>query len=160
MHQPELLIFDEPFSGFDPINTNLLKQEILDLKKQGTSIIFSTHNMGSVEEVCDNISLINKSRNILEGAVDEIKNRFADNSYECFYEGNYSKIETMANKGFSIEEHKQNHNTHYIKVKLDDDQKNNIFLQSLMNEVNIVSFNRVVPTMDDIFIKVVKEAVE
>lgn len=160
LHQPELLIFDEPFSGFDPINTNLLKNEILALKEQGTSIIFSTHNMASVEEICDHISLINKSQKILEGKVEDVKNNFADNSYECYYEGDFNKVHAMAKDEFILDEHQENHKTHYIKIKLRDGQKNNVFLGQLMNEVNIISFNRVIPTMDDIFIKVVKEAVD
>ena len=76
LHEPELLIFDEPFTGFDPINTNLLKQEILELKRQGSTIVFSTHNMASVEEICDNIALINQSEKILDGNIHEIKHRF------------------------------------------------------------------------------------
>ena len=80
LHEPKLLILDEPFSGFDPINTNLIKSEILELKKKGTTIIFSTHNMGSVEELCDHITLINKSRNILEGQIDEIRKKYKSNS--------------------------------------------------------------------------------
>ena len=80
LHEPELLIFDEPFSGFDPINANLLKEEILGLRDKGSTVIFSTHNMSSVEEICDHITLINKSRNILTGRVDEIRRRHGNNS--------------------------------------------------------------------------------
>src|SRR6056297_752072 len=82
VHEPKLLIFDEPFSGFDPINANILKKEILKLKNEGATIIFSTHNMGSVEELCDHITLINKSKNILEGPIDEVRNRYKSNVYE------------------------------------------------------------------------------
>ena len=88
LHEPTLLIFDEPFSGFDPINTNMLKNEILELKSKGTTIIFSTHNMDSVEELCNNISLINKSKVILQGSVDEIRSRYKSGIFEIQFEGN------------------------------------------------------------------------
>lgn len=87
LHRPELLIFDEPFSGFDPINAELLKREILDLKDQGSTVIFSTHNMASVEEICDNITLINKSRNILSGNVEELRREFFSDRYDLTYSG-------------------------------------------------------------------------
>ena len=87
IHQPKLLIFDEPFSGFDPINANLLKNEILELKKSGSTIIFSTHDMGSVEELCDYITLINKSKTLLEGAVHDIKMKYKSNTFEIGFKG-------------------------------------------------------------------------
>lgn len=158
LHEPELLIFDEPFSGFDPINTNLLKNEILALKEKGTSIIFSTHNMGSVEEICDHIALINQSEKILDGKVESIKNDFSTNCYECMYMGDFNKVQKMIESEFVLETHKKNHNTHYVKASLKAGQENNELLTKLMNEVTITSFNKVVPTMDDIFIKVVNEA--
>lgn len=82
IHEPKLLIFDEPFSGFDPINVNLLKNEILDMRDKGATILFSTHNMASVEELCDNIMLINKGKMLLEGGVTEIKQQFKNNIFE------------------------------------------------------------------------------
>ena len=87
LHEPRLLIFDEPFSGFDPINANLLKEEILALRDKGATVIFSTHNMSSVEEICDHITLINKSRNILSGRVDDIRRRHGANIFEVAYRG-------------------------------------------------------------------------
>ena len=87
LHKPKLLIFDEPFSGFDPINANLLKQEILRLREEGATVIFSTHNMSSVEEICDHITLINKSHNILSGSVDEVRRRFGENIFEVTFSG-------------------------------------------------------------------------
>ena len=92
LHEPELLIFDEPFSGFDPINANLLKDEIMALRDKGATIIFSTHNMSSVEEICDHITLINKSRNILSGEVDEIRRRHGSNIFEVAYRGDESSL--------------------------------------------------------------------
>lgn len=88
LHEPKLLILDEPFSGFDPINANLIKNEILALKEKGTTVIFSTHNMGSVEELCDNIALINQSKKILEGSVKEIRETYKSNTYVIEFTGN------------------------------------------------------------------------
>ncbi len=157
LHEPELLIFDEPFSGFDPINTNLLKAEILDLKKKGSTIIFSTHAMASVEEVCDNIALINKSEKILDGTVEGIKQQFKSNLFECSYIGDYNKVEALINGKVKVMEHRKNHDLHYLKGELADLQNNNEFLKMVLPDANIVSFNEVIPKMDDIFIKVVEE---
>lgn len=157
LHEPELLIFDEPFSGFDPINANLLKNEILAFKEKGSTIIFSTHNMASVEAVCDNIVLINKSEKILDGAVDEIKQRFKSNLIECHYQGNFAKVNSLINGKMEVLEHRENHHTHYLKGKLLDIENNNDFLNMLLPEVTFTSFNEVIPSMDDIFIKVVND---
>jgi ABC-2 type transport system ATP-binding protein len=157
LHEPELLIFDEPFSGFDPINANLLKNEILAFKEKGSTIIFSTHNMASVEAVCDNIVLINKSEKILDGAVDEIKQRFKSNLIECHYQGNFAKVNELINGKMEVLEHRENHHTHYLKGKLLDNENNNDFLNTLLPEVTFTSFNEVIPSMDDIFIKVVND---
>ena len=96
VHEPKLLVFDEPFSGFDPINTNLLKHEILELRKKGATIIFSTHNMASVEELCDHISLINQSKVILEGQIEELRKTFRTNTFEVSYIGQARAIESRA----------------------------------------------------------------
>ncbi len=157
LHEPELLIFDEPFSGFDPINTKLLKNEILSLKEKGSTIIFSTHVMASVEEVCDNIALINKSEKILDGAIDDIKQKFKSNLFECTYNGNFNKVEALINGKIKVMEHRENHNLHYLKGELTELQNNNEFMNLILPEVNIASFNEVIPKMDDIFIKVVEE---
>ena len=96
LHEPELLIFDEPFSGFDPINANLLKEEILALRDKGATVIFSTHNMSSVEEICDHITLINKSHNILSGRVDDIRRRHGANVFEVAYRGEEETLRRVA----------------------------------------------------------------
>lgn len=157
LHEPELLIFDEPFSGFDPINTNLLKSEILALKEKGSTIIFSTHNMASVEEVCDNIALINNSEKILDGAVDEIKQQFKSNFFECQYHGNFDIVNSLIEDKIKVISHKKNHGTHYLKGELNTIKTNNEFLNMLLPKVEVTSFNEVMPTMDDIFIKVVED---
>ena len=102
LHEPQLLIFDEPFSGFDPINTNLLKQEVLNLKQKGATVIFSTHDMGSVEELCDNITLINKSKTILQGNIKEIRNTFKSNIFEIGLQGPKDKLPEVLNHGTEL----------------------------------------------------------
>jgi ABC-2 type transport system ATP-binding protein len=158
LHEPELLIFDEPFSGFDPINANLLKQEILALKEKGVTIIFSTHNMASVEEICDHIALINKSVKILDGRVEDIKQQFKTNQFECTYEGSFQTAASIIEQKATILKHIENHRTHYLKAELNNQVSNNEFLSALMSRITITSFNEVVPSMDDIFIKVVEKA--
>ncbi|MBU8892092.1 MAG: ATP-binding cassette domain-containing protein [Bacteroidales bacterium] len=157
LHEPQLLIFDEPFSGFDPINANMLKQEILELKKKGATIIFSTHNMGSVEELCDHITLINQSRNILEGKIDDIRKKYKSNIYEISFNGNTEKLESSLNKHYEVTERKQVNGHNAIKVKLLHETNENELLSLIIPAVEIISFNEVIPGMNDIFIKVVNE---
>jgi ABC-2 type transport system ATP-binding protein len=157
IHDPVLLIFDEPFSGFDPINVNLIKEEILKLKEKGTSIIFSTHNMESVEELCDHIALINKSEKILEGSVKEIKNTYRSNSYEVHFSGDGNDLESILNNEFTIIEKLKNEDQWIAKVKLPEDAGSNVFLQKMINKTTVHSFNEILPTMNDIFIQKVNE---
>ena len=152
VHEPKLIILDEPFSGFDPINANLLKDEILDLKKRGTTIIFSTHRMESVEELCDNIALINKSKVVLHGEKKEVKNRFKDNSYSVEYTGNlhtenglFEIIDTHTLEDGIIKSHIRN--TQNVPV--------NQLISQLINQVELKSFNENIPSFNEIFIKVV-----
>jgi ABC-2 type transport system ATP-binding protein len=156
LHQPKLLIFDEPFSGFDPINANLLKQEILELKKQGSTIIFSTHDMGSVEELCDTITLINKSRTILEGNVHDIKMSHRSNLFEIGFEGDASGVIDHLDGHFTLVEHQQDKNMHRIRIKAAEASTGNDLLKMVMPLTSITSFNEVIPTMNEIFIRVVK----
>ena len=102
LHEPELLIFDEPFSGFDPINANLLKREILDLKERGATIIFSTHNMGSVEELCDNIALINKSKKILDGSISEIRESYKSHIFQLHFKKTADKFAPILTDKFEL----------------------------------------------------------
>lgn len=156
LHEPELLIFDEPFSGFDPINANLIKNEILSLKEKGSTIIFSTHNMSSVEAVCDHIALINNAEKILDGPVDEIKQQHKNNLIECHYEGDFAKVNALIDGTIKIMEHQENSKSHYLKGELINKVSNNDFIKMLLPETNLTSFNEVIPSMDDIFIKVVE----
>ncbi|MDP4208778.1 MAG: ATP-binding cassette domain-containing protein [Bacteroidota bacterium] len=155
LHKPQLLIFDEPFSGFDPINATMLRDEILELRKNGATVIFSTHNMSSVEELCDNITLINKSKSILEGEVHEIKNRYKSDTYEISFKGNFDVIKEPLTSRFDLLEHKIVRDTNYVKLKTFCQSHDNELLSLVMPHVHVTSFNEVLPSMNDIFIKVV-----
>ncbi|MCD4794945.1 MAG: ATP-binding cassette domain-containing protein [Bacteroidales bacterium] len=155
VHQPKLLIFDEPFSGFDPINADILKKEILALKDKGTSIIFSTHNMASVEEVCDNIALINNSKKILDGKVSDIKNDYKSNIFEIVFEGNFNKFSASLTADYELIKNKKENNRDYVKVKLLNNLKPNDLLVKMLTFGTIISFNEEIPSMHDIFIEAV-----
>lgn len=157
LHEPELLIFDEPFSGFDPINANMLKEEILDLKKKGATIIFSTHNMGSVEELCDHITLINNSKNILEGQIDDIRKKYKSNIYEISFNGETEKLEKSLNPHYEIIDKKRVNGNNAVRIKLNHKTNDNELLSLVIPAVEIISFKELVPSMNDIFIKVVNE---
>lgn len=163
LHEPKLLILDEPFSGFDPINANLIRDEILELKKNGTTIIFSTHNMGSVEELCDNIALIHKSKKILDGSVKDIRNKFKSNTYEIEFQGNLIAFTNSLWSGFELLENSKSNTagedgqTCKARVKLLNNNKINDLLQAILPQVQIQSVNEVIPSMNEIFIKTVQE---
>jgi ABC-2 type transport system ATP-binding protein len=158
LHQPKLLIFDEPFSGFDPINANLLKKEILELSKNGATIIFSTHNMSSVEEICDNIALINNSRKILEGPIDSIRKEHSSDMFEIEYEGYFNKLLSTLTSDYKIVEIVETPEKSKIKVELINKEIDSNTLISRMSEYgSIMSFNRHYLSMNDIFIKLVEQ---
>jgi ABC-2 type transport system ATP-binding protein len=157
LHEPKLLIFDEPFSGFDPINANLLKQEILELQKKGSTIIFSTHNMGSVEELCDHITLINNAKNLLEGPIDKIRHEYKSNIYEITFNGEYQKLESAINEHYQILEQKKINGYNGVRIKLLHQTNENELLSLIIPAVEIISFNEIIPSMNDVFIKVVNE---
>ena len=153
LHEPKLLIFDEPFTGFDPVNTNTIKNEILFLREKGTTIIFSTHNMESVEELCDNITLIDRSKTILEGNVRDIRSQWAANEYDLVLEGDV-KIE--GNGHYNILDQKQEGNRSIIRLKTISNIKTNDILNVIMKSGNLVSFNPALPSMNEIFIRVIE----
>jgi ABC-2 type transport system ATP-binding protein len=157
LHQPELLIFDEPFSGFDPINTNLLKKEILNLRDQGATIIFSTHNMESVEEICDRIALINKSKLILEGKVSEIKHGHRTNTFEVEYQPFDKKLDELLPDEFKLLSRRETKFGKIARVKIPDEKYTNKLLEILMNNSRIIRFQEVIPTMNEIFISKVND---
>ena len=146
LHEPKLLIFDEPFSGFDPINANLLKSEILRLRDKGATIIFSTHNMSSVEEICDHITLINKSRNILSGAVDEIRYKHGSNIFEVDYRGNEETMQNAIGSLCEIMESKSSPvGINKIKIHIESDDKVRDVIAAANNSVELRSFRDLIP---------------
>ncbi len=160
LHQPKLLIFDEPFSGFDPINANLIKDEILNLRDQGATVIFSTHRMESVEELCDYIALLNKSNKILDGKLDEIKTEYKTNTFEVgLITSNKLNIENEIKKTFNTSEatFKGLGNNLKMNIKLKEAQTSEELLSFLLNKGQVQHFKEVIPSANDIFIKSVKE---
>ncbi len=160
IHQPELLILDEPFSGFDPINAQLIKNEILDLRKNGATVIFSTHNMGSVEELCDNIALINQSRKILDGSVKDIRKTYRSNTYNISFKGNALGFTNALWTGGEILNKHTEEDVHHMTVKLVNGVSSGQFLQTIIPTCEIVSFTELIPSMNDIFIMKVNEGNE
>lgn len=158
IHEPTLLIFDEPFSGFDPINVNLIKQEILELKKKGATIIFSTHNMESVEELCTHITLINESVSLLEGPIEKIRRNYSSNEYEIGFSGNINLLKATLTSQYKIIDSRQRNGESFIRVRIMDNISTNDLLKSMLSSGNIISFREFIPSMKDVFIKVVEDA--
>ena len=155
VHKPSLLILDEPFSGFDPVNAQVIREEILRLKDEGATIILSTHNMESVEELCDNIALINKSKVVIMGGVDEIRHKYGNNNVEVIYTAEAALEDT---KAFRVMSDIDDSGRHTAVLSLADSATPNDALQALLNQkVMVNSFKELVPRMNDIFIKLVKE---
>ncbi len=151
IHEPKLLIFDEPFSGFDPVNVNLLKNEILELRDKGATILFSTHNMASVEELCDNIMLINKGEKILEGKVSDIKQQYKSHIYEMIVRPFKEGIDVPEGNTITAMENDRDGNIH-ITVK---SANSNELIRSVLDEGELVSYKEILPSMNDIFINLV-----
>ncbi|MCK3682662.1 ATP-binding cassette domain-containing protein [Maribellus sp. YY47] len=158
VHQPKLLIFDEPFSGFDPINANLLKEEILNLRNEGATIIFSTHNMGSVEELCDSIALINKSVKIEDGPTDAIREKYKSNIYDVRYRGQFADVEKALGVQYEIISHAETEKFNTLKIQYLNGNSNNDLIKALMPVVEISAFEEVIPSMNDVFIRAVQNA--
>lgn len=156
LHEPKLLILDEPFSGFDPINTNIVKSEILRLKEQGTSIILSTHNMGSVEEICEYIALINNSKKILGGSVKQIQKDFKEDVYEITFKGNLIAFTNALWTGCELLGKREEEGFTKAKVKLTQHQSPNEVLKAVVPHVEVYGLREIIPSMNDIFIKQVE----
>ncbi len=157
LHEPALLIFDEPFSGFDPINTNLLKDEILELKRKGATIIFSTHNMGSVEELCDHITLIDNAKTLISGPVDEIRNNYKQNLVRIDFSENEEKVEQLLTRGFELRNLEKTNGHHSALVKLNPDESLNEVLGTIIGHCSIHACQELLPSMNEVFIQVVKQ---
>lgn len=158
LHEPQLLIFDEPFSGFDPINANMLKNEILSLRDQGATVIFSTHNMASVEEVCDYITLINQSHNILTGRLEDIRREHGTGVFEVEFTGDRTALAHMlSSQGYMLLESEEEEMPvlHTLKVHVPDHGQIRPLVAMINQQVEIRSFREIIPSMNDIFIKAV-----
>lgn len=156
VHRPSLMILDEPFSGFDPVNAELIRKEILRLKDEGATIILSTHNMESVEELCDNIALINKSHLVITGGVNEIRHKYGNNNIELVYTGE-DKVRD-AEGIFKVLSDEDNAGRHTAVLTLGEDVSSNDALSALLGQDIVVnSFKELIPRMNDIFIKLVTE---
>ena len=157
LHKPELLIFDEPLSGFDPINANLLKEEILSLRDQGATVIFSTHNMSSVEEICDHITLINKSRNILSGNVEEIRHRHGNNIFRLDFRGERGVLmQALAGVCETMEDAEAEQGIYEtLKIHVPSAEGVREVIARANEAVELRSFTEIIPSMNDIFIRAV-----
>jgi ABC-2 type transport system ATP-binding protein len=153
VHDPELIILDEPFSGFDPVNAQLITNEILELNQKGATIIFSTHRMESVEQLCDSIALIHKSKKILDGKVKDIKNLYRNNTYRIAYSGILNPIETPL---FNINEEKKDEEVTHLTIQINPGYSSNDVLKFLIPQVQVTELTEIVPSMNDIFIQNVK----
>ena len=156
VHRPSLLILDEPFSGFDPVNAQIIREEILRLKEEGATIILSTHNMESVEELCDEIALINRSHVVVSGGVDDIRHRYGNSNVELIYSGKIS-IESVADV-FTVLSDEDQAGRHTCVLSLCDGVDTNAALQHILDQgVCVNSFRELVPRMNDIFIRLVTQ---
>ena len=159
LHKPKLLIFDEPFSGFDPINANLIKDEILNLRKQGATVIFSTHRMESVEELCEDIALINKSNKILDGNLDDIKAKFKSNTFEVAVNSTNPKLlKTQLNSAYHISDptFKTLGDNLRLNISLKSNQKPDELLKILNDNGSVIHYKEVIPSASEIFINSVE----
>ena len=154
LHQPKLLIFDEPFSGFDPINANLLKDEILNLRDQGSTIIFSTHNMASVEEICSDITLIDKGRNILTGNVEDIRREYSEGHFELLFEGDKDNLKNALSPLVAVIDVKEApRGRQKMDIILHPQSKVSDVISAANNAVSLIGFNESIASMNDIFIR-------
>jgi ABC-2 type transport system ATP-binding protein len=158
IHKPQLIILDEPFTGFDPVNSEIIKDEILKLKDQGSTIILSTHRMESVEELCDHFSLINKSEKIIEGSVNSIRHKFKEHSFEIVLSNPKGQLPLQDTEDYHLEEKEDRPDgTIYLRFKVAENITTNQVLFKLIPYGDICSFKEVLPSINDIFIKLVKD---
>lgn len=155
LHEPDLIILDEPFSGFDPVNADIIKDEILELNRKGSTIIFSTHRMESVEELCDSIALINLSHKILDGRVKDIRNSYRNNTYNIRYTG--SKLDTDALQPYTLLDEIADDDAYQMRVQLNTGVDANQVLQYLLPKVQIEMLKEVIPSVHEIFVQKVNQ---
>lgn len=152
LHEPQLLILDEPFSGFDPVNANLIKDEIFELREKGATVIFSTHRMESVEQLCDHIALINKSQKILDGPKNDIRNSYKLNQYEVTFKGTLQSGVSLS----VLKEEVSDMGLNKAIIESKNGESPNELLKELINKIEVHSFVEIIPTINDIFINIVK----
>lgn len=155
IHEPELLILDEPFTGFDPVNADIIKNEILELNKKGATVIFSTHRMESVEELCDSIALLNLSHKILDGKVKAIRKSFRNGTYILEYDG--ARLPWNDGAPFAVLSEKELDGSHQVTLKINEGTRVNDVLSYMMSRTNINRLEEVIPTMNEIFIQTVSK---
>ena len=154
LHEPELLILDEPFSGLDPSNSQLIKEEILNLKKNNTSIVLSTHNMNSVEEICDEAAIIHRSNKILEGEINALKDKFQEKEWQIKYQGNQMSFTNAIWGGWKMMSHKSiSEKIHIAEIELTQNLTMNQFIKGIVDHIEILEIVKKTPTMNDVFIK-------
>lgn len=156
IHEPELLILDEPFTGFDPVNAEIIKNEILELNRKGATVIFSTHRMESVEELCDSIALLNLSKKLLDGKVRTIRNAYRNGTYLLEYEG--TKINIDGSAPFTVLSESVTEEGQRLKLRINTGSKVNDVLQFMLPQVGISKLEEVIPTMNEIFIQTVSKS--
>jgi ABC-2 type transport system ATP-binding protein len=155
LHEPDLIILDEPFSGFDPVNAELIKNEILELNQKGATILFSTHRMESVEELCNSIALIHQSHKILDGRVKDIRNSYRNNTYLIEYSGN--KLEFDGSEPFQVLGESTTDEGHLLRLQLNDSTSVNNVLQYLIPQVSVSRLQEIIPSVNEIFIQKVNQ---
>lgn len=161
LHEPSVLILDEPFSGFDPINVELIRKELLAFKEKGNSIIISTHNMNNVEELCDDAILINKGEIVLQGGIHELRNQHKDGIYRIHFQGNMIAFANALWTGFEIVGKEENGKDVFtVDLKMRNDNQINDLLNAVMNEIKIISVEELLPRMESIFVKSINPQTE
>jgi ABC-2 type transport system ATP-binding protein len=153
LHEPELLILDEPFSGLDPVNSKLIKKEIIELRKKKTTIILSTHDMNSVEEICDEAAIIHNSNKILEGKVGDLKTQFQNNEWKIRYKGNSMAFSNAIWGGWKLISHDSNNDINTAIIELNENLSMNDFLKGIIEKISIVEVSKNIPSMQDVFLK-------
>lgn len=158
IHEPSLLIFDEPFSGFDPVNAQIIANEILELRDKGTTIIFSTHRMESVEEMCDHVALINQSNKVLDGTIEEVRNQFKTGKFNIELENvSADGLQNLSNE-FELSNIEVKHQRTKLNLLYDKSIKTNEILNKLMNIGQVHQFKEIIPSMNDVFLEAVKRS--
>lgn len=159
LHKPSLIILDEPFSGFDPVNAEIVKNELLRMKEEGATIMLSTHRMESVEELCDHIAMIHNSEKVLDGKIADVKRQFKRNEFEVKYRG--EKLESTPQEATEVisETYDDEHQAHVLQMRLPGDELSNKVLQFVMEQRQVIGFGEILPSVEEIFVDIAKDNV-